>query len=452
MPREYIVQFFLPRKPANVSIDDFEKILNDEYKERQQKQLAKLIAERNEKLRREKEEQNKREQEELKRKKEEDDRKCRDKEEQERREALERDRILQQQKDAEELDKKAAQQLAISAVSDLLGLDEDEEVKGPLSNVKQENTSDTESQAALRAKIYDVNKQDFELAKRNFDINRGIEAYLKEVGTLLVDPDVVYALHNIQELGCAMRTQKEQQPASSKNTALDNRNDNIEPPTGNSSARNLFPPKDILPLSQIKVETSEVASADDGTGVPLCSPPVGGKMFPGRKRHTQESVTDIVSSKKKRTGTPGRTSSTTPVGSPNRPTSSTENWIAQADARAKSADFGNTFLKKKKLTQANIAAVYNTISQHKREIVEYEETTQSFYKIMTHYFPNLAMIPEDVRHLELKRQLFTFAMKNIEYTKVKIIFILMEFVTSVIIRNAIYVTQRIFTCAAPEKF
>ena len=121
---------------------------------------------------------------------------------------MERDRILKQQKEAEELDKKAAQQVAISAVSDLLGLDDDDEVTGSLSNVKQENTSDTELQAALRAKIYDVNKQGFELAKRNFDINRGIEAYLKEVGTLLVDPDVVYALHNIQELGRAMRTKK----------------------------------------------------------------------------------------------------------------------------------------------------------------------------------------------------------------------------------------------------
>ena len=199
----------------------------------------------------------------------------------------------------------------------------------------------------------------------------------------------------------------------------------------------LFPPKDVMPLSQIKVETGQLTSADDGTCLPLCSPPAGGIMFPGRKRHTQDSVSDIVSTKKKRTATPGRSSSTTPVGSPNRPSSSTENWIAQADARAKSADVGNNFLKKKKLTQANVSAVYNTVSKHKREIVEYDETTQSFYKIMTHYCPNLAMIPEDVRHLELKRQLFTFAMKNIEYTKVNIICILMEFVISGIIRNAI---------------
>ena len=66
-----------------------------------------------------------------------------------------------------------------------------------------------------------------------------------------------------------------------------------------------------------------------------------------------------------------------------------------------------------------MAAVYNAISKHKREIVEFEDTDQSFYKIMTHYVPSLVMVPEDIRHMELKRQLFTFAMKNIEYTKVK---------------------------------
>ena len=319
------------------------------------------------------------------------------------------------------MDKKHTQQLAISAVSDLLGIDEPDEIKEPLPPVKQENTSDTESQSALRAKIYDVNKQDFELAKRNYDINRGIEAYLKEVGTLLVDPDVVYTLENLQKLGHTMRMQEKQQPGSLESTTIDNGKNAEEGSASNLRSRNLFPPKDLLPVSAIKQEhTDAVPLTDDGQSV-LCSPPVGGQMFPGRKRHTQETVTDIIASKRKCTGTPNSRASgnTTPVGSPNRATTSTKTWAAQADARSKSADVGNNFIKKKKLTQANVSSVYNAISKHKREIVEYEETIQSFYKIMAHYLPNLAMIPEDVRHLELKRQLFTFAMKNIEYMKVK---------------------------------
>ena len=59
------------------------------------------------------------------------------------------------------MDKKHAKQLAVSAVSNLLGLDEPDEFKEPLSMVKQESMSDTELQATLKTKIYDVNKQDF---------------------------------------------------------------------------------------------------------------------------------------------------------------------------------------------------------------------------------------------------------------------------------------------------
>ena len=37
---------------------------------------------------------------------------------------------------------------------------------------------------------------------------------------------------------------------------------------------------------------------------------------------------------------------------------------------------------------------------------------------MTYYYQAISMIPEDVRYLELRRQLFDFVMKNAEYTKV----------------------------------
>ena len=82
MPREYIIQFFLPRKPPNVTIEEFEDILNAEYKERQAKQLAKLIADRNKKIRRENEEKKKKEEDERRRQQEENDRKRKLKEDQ----------------------------------------------------------------------------------------------------------------------------------------------------------------------------------------------------------------------------------------------------------------------------------------------------------------------------------------------------------------------------------
>ena len=64
--------------------------------------------------------------------------------------------------------------------------------------------------------------------------------------------------------------------------------------------------------------------------------------------------------------------------------------------------------------------MYDAIKeQYKRDTVEFTETHQSFFKIMTHYVASLGLVPEDVRHMELKRCLFI--MKNIEYTKVNLI-------------------------------
>ena len=66
--------------------------------------------------------------------------------------------------------------------------------------------------------------------------------------------------------------------------------------------------------------------------------------------------------------------------------------------------------------------IYDNVSeQHNREIIEYHEDVQSFYKIMTHYVPSLGMIPEDTRYLKLKKNLFEFVMKDTEYTKVRVL-------------------------------
>ena len=110
-----------------------------------------------------------------------------------------------------------------------------------------------------------------------------------------------------------------------------------------------------------------------------------------------------------------------PVTSPLRPASSVEACVAKSDIVCKTVDAGTTFLKKKKLTSSNANLVYDAIKmQYKRDILEFADTHQSFFKIMIHYIAALGLVPEDVRHMELKRQLFEFVMKNIEYTKVNL--------------------------------
>ena len=93
-------------------------------------------------------------------------------------------------------------------------------------------------------------------------------------------------------------------------------------------------------------------------------------------------------------------------------------WHSFGFTKVKVNPYITTFLKKKKITPTHSQAICDAVGQYNRNIVEFNESHQSFFKIMTYYYPTIGMIPEDVQYLELRRQLFDFVMKNAEYTKV----------------------------------
>ena len=106
----------------------------------------------------------------------------------------------------QEAERQQATKLAQALSKDLIDVDElDEEEDGPLNKIKQEKHDDTDSNESEIRKIYDVNKQDYRIVAKNFELNQQIETYLQEVGTLIVHPDVVYALQHIRDLGAIMR-------------------------------------------------------------------------------------------------------------------------------------------------------------------------------------------------------------------------------------------------------
>ena len=223
------------------------------------------------------------------------------------------------------------------------------------------------------------------------------------MGTLIVHPDVIYALQHIKDLGAMMRKQNQSQSQS----------------TDNVLSRNLFPERQEMQC----VDTSDTIASQikQENRSSVLTSPLARNMFPGLKRHTPETFSEVISAKKRKGSTPLR-KAMSPVISLQRPASSIEACVAKSDIVCKTVDAGMTFLKKKKLTASNANLVYDAIKeQYKRDIVEFTETHQSFFKIMTHYVASLGLVPEDVRHMELKRCLFEFIMKNIEYTKVNLI-------------------------------
>ena len=105
----------------------------------------------------------------------------------------------------QEAERQQATKLAQAISKDLIDVDKlDEEEDGPLNEIKQEKRDATDSKESELRKIYDVNKQDYRIATKNFELNQQIETYLQEVGTLIVHPDVVYALQHIKDLGAMM--------------------------------------------------------------------------------------------------------------------------------------------------------------------------------------------------------------------------------------------------------
>ena len=159
--------------------------------------------------------------------------------------------------------------LAQTISKDLIDIDElEEDQDGVLKQIKQEKTDPSESNEEQVHKIYDVNKQDYRIATKNFELNQQIETYLQEVGTLIVHPDVIYPLQHIKELGAMMRKEKQSEKSVGQSTE-------------NVLSRNLFPE----PEGTQRVDTSDTIAAQikQENGSSAFNSPPARTMFPGMK-------------------------------------------------------------------------------------------------------------------------------------------------------------------------
>ena len=229
---------------------------------------------------------------------------------------------------------------------------------------------------------------------------------LEEIGSLLSDDNVLFALRNLKQIGSSMR--------KSKRTLF-------EGDQGKSNAEDalaMSPP--TIPVHEIKTGDGHLPSGcitrSNSTLAGVKSPPA--KVFQGMKRLNETALASSLAVKRRRTGsTPSHPKNSTP----SHQTPGVEHCTSHAEAKCKASDLGNAFLKSKKLTKSNSTTIYNAITEKGRDVVEFECGTELFYKIMAHYFPALSMTPEDVRYKELKKNLFTFVMSRTEYTQVIII-------------------------------
>ena len=232
-----------------------------------------------------------------------------------------------------------------------------------------------------------------------------VDDKLALIGELIIDEDVFLALNHLKEVGVAIRQGKARN-VSSSNTQRSllsayHVDDNDDKDESSDHSVSLLP-------SSIKKEPEHDSFASFKS-----------KMFTGMKRHTEDSFSEIFGTKKRGKGTPSHGGPGTPLRSPkNQGKTTLEMNLAHTEAKGKTADAGNQFLKKKKVTSGNLQTCFKAIRDKGRDITDYNEEKNSFYLIISHYFDSLWMVPEDQRPSEIKSLLYNFVMRNNEYTKV----------------------------------
>ena len=129
------------------------------------------------------------------------------------------------------------------------------------------NGIDLDSLVSMQERTVDINQ-------RNFDIATTLGKNLKEVSDCLSDPDVIYALQNLKEIGIELRKYHDKEQSSTKPVQR-------MLVMGDSANSQFYVPATAMlsPLN-IKTEKDDSVPKESGPG-PLNSPPQ--KVFTGMK-------------------------------------------------------------------------------------------------------------------------------------------------------------------------
>ena len=242
-----------------------------------------------------------------------------------------------------------------------------------------------------------------------------VESKLTELGALIIDDDVLYVLKNLKQMGQTMK-QAVQIDAEAFNQSSSLCGRSLFREVRSNVSCTINPVNIMTPLDG----TPAFIKQESRSGISYASPPPAGRVFSGLKRLSSEGFVENTSSvKRKRTGsTPAQSPS---IGSPGHAKSSMETLQSQTEAKGKLALAAETFIRKKKLTNSNCMTIYNSVVKRKHDVIQFDDGPQSFYRIMTHYTPDLNFTLDDVKHKDLQQQLFTFIMANVRYTKVQLL-------------------------------
>ena len=309
LPMAYVKQKM--RKPDNLIWEQFLTILNREFRIQQDLKIKNMassihqrrawekanaiLAEQNAQKERDRlqkiaDEKKKQEDEERERKCKEDERKERERQQKERErkeaERKQHEQEKRERKEQEALAQQEAEQMAKELIPSFFENQNEENDLGDLNlsalSSGKGNSIDLDSLVSMQERTVDINQ-------RNFDIATTLGKNLKEVSDCLLDPDVIYALQNLKEIGIELWKYHDKEQSSTKPVQR------MLVMGDSANSQFCVPATAMLSPLNIKTEKDDSVPKESGPG-PFNSPPQ--KVFTGRKDAHQTPLQSVFQLKR----------------------------------------------------------------------------------------------------------------------------------------------------------
>ena len=240
-----------------------------------------------------------------------------------------------------------------------------------------------------------------EIGNKTLELSKDVQDVILEIADLFLDPDVVFAMRKLKEVGKAMKNSPSAN-AISREVELATSSEKAR--QAQLSQRNEF--SDIIDKKDIKKEETDTEKKQA-----LHKP-----LFPSATRtETFEQFSSVMKAPKKRFGSPSKGVVPSPKSA--KKSGSAANLKSLTETKMDIISDGFNVLKRKKTSKV-AQSIWNEVSGMGRIVLTASDP--SFYALMANLFTHLEKLQESARATQLKSELFDFIGSNVNYSRVSL--------------------------------
>ena len=271
---------------------------------------------------------------------------------------------------------------------------------GGISDVKLEDATTSSMVGETNDKV--VNQ--LQVAKKTLELSEDLQKTIFEIVDLYLDPEVIFAMRKLKEIGKAMKGAPQAAGIVNEVTRLNQlKQENDEIKNGQSQQMQQ-PQQSFQPLNVKKELTYEQDQQQRQRS-----------LFPSAKKQNFEQFSDVMKAgKRKPAASPGRGG---PLSSPKsaKRNAPPPNLKSMAAMKMDIIAAGFDVLKKKKTVKVT-SAIWTEVESLGRCVKQPQDT--SFYPLMSNLFQEYEKLQETARGAQLKADLFDFIGSNVDYSRV----------------------------------